>query len=149
MNCIYWTNKYPRLVTVDFIKRHWSSKTRKLRIIGDVSCDVKGAIEFTVQCTDAGNPGFTYLVDEERGLQGVTGNGPVIMAVDNLPCEIPRESSTSFSETLLTFIPHLAKADFTVPFEELELLPELKNAVVVYQGHLTENYKYLEKHVPT
>ncbi len=149
MNCIYWTPKYPRLITIDFIKSHWDDEDRKLRIVGDISCDVKGSIEFTVRCTDAGNPSFTYLIKENRGVLGVEGNGPVVMAVDNLPCELPRESSTSFSETLLRFIPLLAMADFTVPFEELQLSRELKDAIIVYQGHLVENYKHLEQHIPT
>ncbi len=69
------------------------------------------------------------------------------MAVDNLPAELPRESSTSFSETLLDFIPALAKADFTVSFDKLELPQELKDAVIVYQGKLTKDYKYLREHL--
>jgi len=147
MNCIYWTNKYPRLVTKDFLQTHWSNPNRRLKTIGDISCDVSGAIEFTVRCTDAGNPAFTYIVEEDKGMTGVEGNGPVIMAVDNLPCELPRESSTSFSETLLDFLPPLANADFTVPFEKLKLPNELLDAIIVYNGVLTKNYDYLHKHL--
>lgn len=147
MNCIYWANKYPRLVTKKYIREHWSEENRRLRIVGDISCDVGGAIEFTIKCTDPGDPGFTYIIDEERAVMGVKGDGPVIMAVDNLPSELPRESSTSFSETLLDFIPFLGEADFTVPFEELNLPKELKDAIIVYRGSLTENYQYLEKYL--
>jgi len=148
MNCIYWTNKYPRLVTLDFIRNHWKSEDRKLQVVGDISCDVKGAIEFTVQCTSADKPAFIYLIDEDKAKLGVEGNGPVVMAVDNLPCELPRESSTSFSETLLDFIPALASADFTVPFTNLELPREFKDAVIVYRGKLTEKFQYLEQYLP-
>lgn len=148
MNCIYWAERYPRLVTKDFIRKHWNEDNRKLRVIGDISCDIEGAIEFTVKCTTPGNPAFTYIINEDRAELGVKGNGPVIMAVDNLPCELPRESSTSFSETLNDFIPAFAKADFTVPsFEELELPKEIKDAVIVYRGELTKNYKYLEEYL--
>jgi alanine dehydrogenase len=69
------------------------------------------------------------------------------MAVDNLPSELPRESSTSFSETLLDFIPALANADFTIQFSKLKLPRELKDAVIVYQGRLTENYQYLSQYI--
>jgi alpha-aminoadipic semialdehyde synthase len=148
MNCIYWTNKYPRLVTLDFIRDHWKSEDRKLQVVGDISCDVKGAIEFTVQCTNADRPAFTYIIDKNKAEMGVEGEGPVVMAVDNLPCELPRESSTSFSETLLDFIPALADADFTVPFSDLELPREFKDAVVVYRGKLTEKFQYLEQYLP-
>ncbi len=147
MNCIYWTKKSPRLITKDFIRKHWHEESRKLRIIGDISCDIGGAIEFTLQCTHADRPSFTYIVDEDKALLGVEGDGPVIMAVDNLPCELPREASTSFSETLLDFIPALAGADFSVPFEELSLPRELLDAVIVYRGTLTKNYAYLEQYL--
>jgi alpha-aminoadipic semialdehyde synthase len=147
LNCIYWTEKYPRLITRDFIKNHWKDKNRRLEVVGDISCDVDGAIEFTVRTTNPGSPAFTYLVEENQAKLGVEGDGPVVMAVDNLPAELPRESSTSFSETLLGYIPALAKADFTVPFEKLELPKELKDAVIVYQGSLTKDYEYLNEHL--
>jgi len=148
MNCIYWTEKYPRLVTKEFIKNHWKQESRRLQIVGDISCDVEGAIEFTLDCTKPNKPAFTYIIDEDRAELGVVGEGPVVMAVDNLPSELPRESSTSFSETLLDFIPGLANADFTVQFSELELRKELKDAVIVYQGNLTESYQYLKQYIP-
>jgi len=148
MNCIYWSNKYPRLVTLDFIRDHWKSNNRKLQVIGDISCDIKGAIEPTVRCTSADRPAFTYIIDENRAELGVKGEGPVIIAVDNLPCELPRESSTSFGETLLDFIPPLANADFTTSFQSLELPRELKDAVIVYRGKLTEKFQYLEQYLP-
>jgi alanine dehydrogenase len=143
MNCIYWTKKYPRLVTRDFIKSHWPEPHRKLIVVGDISCDIMGAVEFTVQCTNAGDPAFTYSVTHDEPIPGVDGDGPVVMAVDNLPCELPRESSTSFSSTLLQFIPSLANADFTGTFEELNLPRELKDAIIVYRGKLTKSYAHL------
>jgi saccharopine dehydrogenase (NAD+, L-lysine-forming) len=148
MNCIYWTDKYPRLISKEFIRKHWSEDDRKLRVVGDISCDIGGAVEFTVKCTTPGNPSFTYLIGEDRAEPGVKGEGPVVMAVDNLPCELPRESSTSFSETLLDFIPAFASADFTVSsFEDLELPREIKDAVIVYRGKLTNNYEYLKEYL--
>ncbi|MFW9910912.1 MAG: hypothetical protein ACFFEU_00445 [Candidatus Thorarchaeota archaeon] len=147
LNCIYWTEKYPRLITKDFIKGHWKDKNRRLEVVGDISCDVDGAIEFTVRTANPGSPAFTYLVEEDRAEVGVEGEGPVVMAVDNLPAELPRESSTSFSETLLDYIPALAKTDFTVPFDNLELPKELKDAVIVYQGKLTNDYEYLKEYL--
>jgi alpha-aminoadipic semialdehyde synthase len=147
MNCIYWSDKYPRLVTKEFIQNHWKQESRRLQIVGDISCDVEGAIEFTLDCTKPDKPAFTYIVDEDRAELGVKGDGPVVMSVDNLPAELPRESSTSFSETLLDFIPALARADFTVQFSELNLPRELKDAIIVYQGKLTENYQYLIQYI--
>jgi alpha-aminoadipic semialdehyde synthase len=148
MNCIYWSENYPELITKDFIRNHWKDEKRNLRIVGDISCDVEGAIEFTLKCTKPDRPAFTYLVEEDRAELGVAGNGPVVMSVDNLPCELPRESSTSFSDTLRNYIPVLAKANFDVPFQELDLPRELLDAVIVYQGKLTKNYEYLKDCLP-
>ncbi|MFX1368208.1 MAG: hypothetical protein ACFFAY_06410 [Promethearchaeota archaeon] len=147
LNCIYWSPKYPRLLTKNFIKENWGDENSRLQAIGDISCDVGGAIEFTLQTTNPGNPTFSYIVSEDQAKVGIDGDGPLIMAVDNLPCELPRESSTSFSETLLDYIPALAKADFTVSYEELELPKELKDAVIVYQGKLTPTYEYLKMYL--
>ena len=147
MNCIYWDKKYPRLVTKEFIRNHWHDATRKLRVVGDISCDMEGAIEFTMESTCAENPAFTYIISKNKIELGVKGDGPVVMAVDNLPCELPKESSTSFSETLLKFITVLAKADFTVPFENLNLSKELKDAIIVYKGKLTKDYNYLKRYL--
>jgi len=147
MNCIYWTNKYPRLITKDFIREHWKDESRKLRVIGDISCDIGGAIEFTLDCTTPAEPAFVYLINEDRAKLGVKGEGPVIMAVDNLPCELPREASTSFGETLLEFIPALAKADFKASFEDLTLPREIKDAIIVYRGELTKNFEYLNQYL--
>ena len=148
MNCIYWSEKYPRLLSKEFIREHWNEEKRKLRVVGDISCDVGGAIEFTIKCTTPGDPAFTYIVSKDRAESGVKGEGPVVMAVDNLPCELPRESSTSFSKTLVGFIPAFAIADFTVSsFEELKLPREIKDAVIVYRGELTKNYVYIREYL--
>lgn len=147
MNCIYWTKKSPRLITKEFIRNHWQDEKRKLYAVGDISCDVGGAIEFTVKCTHADKPSFTYLVEEDRAEMELTDGGPIVMAVDNLPCELPREASTSFSETLIDFIPALAEATFTVPFSKLSLPREILDAIIVYQGKLTKNFEYLEQYL--
>jgi alpha-aminoadipic semialdehyde synthase len=64
--------------------------------------------------------------------------------VDILPAEIPRESSIDFSRVLKQFLPEIGKADFSKGFEEVSLPPELKRAVIVYQGELTAEYAYLK-----
>ena len=78
---------------------------------------------------------------------GVEGIGPVIMAVDNLPCELAEEASNSFSKVLVDFIPDLIKADFNVSFKNLKLPSELRRGMILYKGNLTSEYKYLEKYL--
>ncbi len=147
MNCIFWTERYPRLLTKKYMKRVFTRKEKsRLKVIGDISADVNGAVEFTEKTTSSDNPVFVYNPITDIIQDGYEGDGVVVMAVDNLPCELPRESSQSFSQTLLRFIPDIMKADFTIPdFEQLTLPPEIKNAVIVYQGKLTPNYRYINK----
>lgn len=146
VNGIYWTERYPRLVTRSYLKELFSQNQRpKLRVIGDISCDTEGAIECNLRTTTPGNPIYVYdpLTGETR--DGYEGQGVVLLAVDNLPCELPRESSISFSETLLPFIPEIAQADCSAPFEQANLSPTVKRAVIAWQGELTPDYRYLEK----
>jgi len=149
VNCIYWEPKYPRLVTKEQIRALYTDGQPTLRVIGDISCDVEGAVEVTVKATEPDDP--IYVYDPEIGsiASGVEGRGPVMMAVDILPTELPRESSAYFSNILKMFVPAIGGADYGVAFEALDLPPELKRAVICHQGGLTPDYQYIAKHLDT
>lgn len=150
VNCIYWEARYPRLLTKAAARQLFSGNTPpRLRVIGDISCDIEGGIEPTIQATEPDEPAFVWHPESDTAALGVAGPGLVIMAVDNLPCELPIESSTSFGEALLPFIPALAACDFSLPFEACALPPELKQAAIVYHGKLTPDYHYLENFLAT
>jgi alpha-aminoadipic semialdehyde synthase len=145
VNCVYWDERYPRLLTLDRCRRLWApGRSPKLRVIGDISCDVNGSVECTVKPTEPGNPVYVYEPGTGKAKEGFEGDGPVVMAVEILPSEIPRESSVDFSRVLKRFVPHLSTADLSRRFAELDLPPELKRAVIVYQGELTPDYAYLK-----
>jgi len=145
VNCIYWEAKYPRLITKKYLQELYGGGQPRLRVIGDISCDFEGAIECTVRYTEAGNPVFVYDPFTGETTDGFKGKGPVIMAVDILPSELPREASVDFSGVLQEFVPAIAKADYSVPFEQLDLPPEIKRAVIAYRGELTPDYRYIEE----
>ncbi|RMH73939.1 MAG: hypothetical protein D6675_01260 [Gemmatimonadetes bacterium] len=145
INGIYWTEDYPRLLSKDFVRELYSDKeTPTLRVVGDISCDIEGSIECTTHATKPDKPAFVYNPFDGWSTDGYEGVGLVMMAVDNLPCELPRESSTAFSEGLKPFVKAIATADFSGPFEECNLPPEIRRAVILYQGELTPDYKYME-----
>ncbi len=145
INAIYWEETYPRLVTKGAIKELTAKKAAHPRVIGDISCDIGGAIECTVKSTDFDEPVYVYDPSNDRALTGVEGDGPVIMAVDILPAELPREASTFFSGILRDFIPEIAGADFSRDLDGCGLTPEIKRAVIAYKGKLTPDYRYLEE----
>lgn len=148
VNGIYWDARYPRLVTKNYLKKLYAGKSGpKLKVIGDITCDTNGSIECNIKTMDPGNPVFTY--DPLTGLakDGVEGRGPVVLAVDNLPAELPVDSSGEFSQALIPFVPEIAKADMSAKFEDCSLSGPIKKAVIVYQGKLTPDFQYLKKFV--
>ncbi|HCP32104.1 TPA: hypothetical protein DIT45_02500 [Candidatus Acetothermia bacterium] len=147
VNAIYWDTVYPRLVTKAVVKKMYEKGQPRLRVIGDISCDVEGAIECTVKATEPGDPVYVYDPVADRAISGVEGDGPVIMAVDILPAELPREASIYFSGVLKSYIPAIAQADFTGDFVTCQLPAPIKRAVIAYRGELTPEYSYLKKYL--
>lgn len=146
VNCIYWDAKYPRLVTKEFLKALYSGKASpRLKVIGDITCDTGGSVECNVRTTDIGNPVYVYDPATGNSEDGWRGTGPVVLAVDNLPAELPKEASREFSEALLPFVAEIAEADMTARFGDCRLSETVKRALIVYNGELTPSYRYLEK----
>lgn len=145
VNCIYWSPRFPRLVTLNDLEDLYGAAPR-LRVIGDISCDLDGAIEATVKATEPDRPVFVYDLDRREALDGVAGRGPVILAVDNLPAELPRDASEWFSRSLAPLVPALAAARFdAASLDETGLPDALRRAVIVYRGALTPELRRLEE----
>ncbi len=148
VNCIYWTPKYPRFVTVKTLRKlYGGAKAPRLKVIGDISCDVNGSIESTVKATHLQHPVYVFDPKRGRAIDGFKGRGPVVMSVYNLPAEIPLESSVYFSQVLKEFIPPLASAKFDDGFEGCHLPAPLKRAVILFKGKLTPDYQYMSRFV--
>jgi len=148
VNAIYWAPQYPRFVTKDYLKKLWRGPSLpRLRVIGDISCDVNGSVECTVRCTDPAHPVFTYDLEKDEAITGFSGKGPTVMAVDNLPAEIPLESSIFFSQTLKPFIPALIGTDFRADFARCHLPAPLKKAVILFRGEFTLDYEYMREFI--
>jgi len=148
VNCIYWTNRYPRLVTKKFVTNdNYLNSEQKLMVIGDISVDVNGAIEITYKATDPGNAFYTYQPANDKFEDGIKKDGITIMAVDNLPCEFPKESSKEFSSILKNYVYEIVNEDFNKPFEELSLSNPIKKALILQNGELTKDYHYLKKYL--
>lgn len=148
INCVYWEEAYPRLVTKSALRKLYDAVDQpRLRVIGDISCDMEGAIEATVEATEPDAPVYVYDPFQDRVISGVEGHGPVVLAVDILPSELPRDASRHFSSALIDYVPAIARADYSLPFDQLDLPPELKRALVVHQGRLTPQFRYLREHL--
>ncbi len=161
MNCITWDRLSPRLLTREMTQRLFESETPRLRVIGDVSCDPGGSIEFSRR-TYPDSPIYTYEPQRdtdtslswefpEERLQlweatctmGHEGRGPIVMAVTNLPCEFPRDASTAFSEMLRPYVWDIAKLGDSECLDAPDVARPVQRATMVYQGELAPDYKYL------
>lgn len=148
VNASYWDVPYPRHVTNNSLKKLYSGVEKpSLRVIGDISCDIEGGIECTLKATDPGNPVFVYDPEKNEIFDGIEGNGPVIMSVDNLPSELPKDASIYFSLVLREYISPLLSADFNQDFTDLQLPDTLKKAVITHKGRLTPDYEYLNEYL--
>ena len=145
INAIYWDTPYPKLLTKDYLEKN--KDNYRIKLVTDITCDINGSVEITYKSTPSDNPAFVYDPKTGKYSDGFYGEGIVDIAIDNLPCELPRDSSAEFSKSLMPFLPALAKADFTKSFSEIELPNEIKQAIIVYKGELTDRYKYIEKYL--
>lgn len=143
VNGIFWTARFPRFVPRATVDELWRSGERRLRVIGDISCDIDGAVELTYKSTQPDQPTYIYDPVTQRFQDGLDGPGVAILAVDNLPCELPRDASDQFSASLARFLPAIARADYQVPFADLALPPEVLAAVIAHRGQLAPDFEYL------
>ena len=140
----FWEPSHPVLVGRDQLQSLFAADAQpKLRVIGDVTCDINGSIAATVRPTDSGDPVYVYNPENGAAASGIAGEGVVVLAVDNLPCELPIDASEFFGDSLVRYIGPLARCDWRAPLDDLDLPPDLKRAIIVHHGALTPAYEHL------
>ena len=153
VNAIYWDARFPRLVTKETLRSLWEARHSdlaqqpRLKVIGDISCDIEGSIECTVKATEPEEPCFVYNPLTGEAHDGCEGDGVVVMAVDILPSELPRDASEDFAGVLKDFIPAIVAADLDASFADLDLPAPIKRAVIVHRGELTPDFAYLQRYL--
>jgi len=147
MNCMYWDERYPRIITKDFLEKIYKEGNPKLTVIGDITCDPDGSIECTHKGTEIEDPVFVYNPFTGKPNMGHEGEGIMIMSVDILPSELPRESSIYFGDTFVKYVKAIAIADYNVSLELLNLPNPVKKALILYQGKLTPDYEYIAEYL--
>lgn len=124
----FWKSGSPAIVTAEFL-----SNSPTLQVIADISCDIAGPIASTLRASTIEEPIYGYDPTTHKELapfEGIT-----VMAVDNLPCELPRDASEDFGNNLLVKI---------IPaFFDGDRDGILERATIARDGLLTEGYAYL------
>jgi alpha-aminoadipic semialdehyde synthase len=144
---VYWDDRYPVLATREDFAALYDDGAPKLLAIGDITCDIDGSIKSTVRDTEPGDPVYMYDPRQDEAPFGFEGEGIAIMAVGNLPTELPIEASQTFSEALEPFIPAMAAANLEGTLEESGLPPEIARAVILWRGKLTSAFAHLSEFV--
>jgi alanine dehydrogenase len=147
MNCIIWSPAFPRLLTREQAAQ-WYAPQPTLEVIGDITCDPEGAIEFSAE-TWIDEPVFVYDPATRQSRLGFEGEGIAVMAVTNLPCEFSADASERFAQELASLLPFLAEADYDAKSPEAAGLPaELRDACILWRGTFTAKYGYMRAYLP-
>lgn len=147
MNCMYWDERYPRIVTKEYLAKAYKQGDPKMIVVGDVTCDPDGSIECTHIGTEIEDPVFVYNPFTKEPTMGFKGEGLLIMSVDILPSELPREASIGFSNALFKYVKQIAGADYNQSFDQLDLPKPIKRALILHKGELTPDFKYIEEYL--
>ena len=122
-----------------FTREDAKSKDFNIKVVADISCDVDGPVASTIRSSTIASPVYGYNAKTETEVDYKNKKAIAVMAVDNLPCELPKDASEGFGES---FVKHVIPALFNNDENGV-----LLRAKMTEKGKLTERYKYLQKYV--
>lgn len=134
----FWNPEAPVL----FTRHDMLSPEFKIKVIADITCDIDGSVPSTKRASSIADPIYDYDPATDSVQQALSNERFVtVMAVDNLPCELPRSASEEFGKDL---IDRILKPLFLGDFEGI-----IERATIAENGALTETFQYLSDYVNT
>jgi len=135
IHCSYWDPRAPLL----FTKEEMADPGFRISVIADVTCDINGSIPSTVKASTIDDKFYGYNPYTSALEEPFAKNTITVMAIDNLPCELPRDSSEGFGKNLIErVLPSLIIEDKTGVIER---------SVIASNGKLTPHFNYLNDYV--
>ena len=131
----FHANEAPNILTREMLQ----ANDCKLKIVADISCDVNESVACTLRSSTIADPLYGYLPIENKEVDVFHPAAIVVMAVDNLPCELPKEASEGFGEM---FLEHVIPAFFNGDKDGI-----LERAKMTEKGKLTPKFAYLQDYV--
>ena len=131
----FYGNGSPYLITREDAK----SPEFNIRVVADISCDVDGPVACTIKASTIADPIYGYDPQTEQEVDFMNDNAIVVMAVDNLPCELPKDASEGFGKM---FLEHVIPAFFNGDKDGV-----LQRAKITENGQLTPRFAYLQDYV--
>ena len=130
--CHYWNPKAEMIMT----KEEMKSPDFKIKVIADISCDINGPIPSTTRSSTITEPFYGYDPILEKEVDFNNENSIGVMAVDNLPCELPADASKEFGDEFIEYVlPNLVGEDKDQIIER---------ATITENGKLTERYQFMQ-----
>jgi len=112
----------------------------RINLVADVSCDIDGPVACTIRPSTIADPFYGYDPHSEKEVAFDADEAITVMAVDNLPCELPKDASEGFGDM---FLEHVIPAFFNG--DERGILKRAK--ITTSEGKLTERFSYLQDYV--
>jgi alanine dehydrogenase len=128
-------NGAPDILTREMLQ----AADNKIQVVADISCDVDGPIACTLKASTIAEPFFGYLPSEHIEVPYTHPASIMVMSVDNLPCELPKDASEGFGEM---FMQHVIPAFFNGDKDGI-----LARAKMTENGKLTPRFAYLQEYV--
>ena len=134
--CHFWSEKSPFV----FSREDAKAEDFNLRLVSDISCDIDGPIASTLRPSTIADPFYAYDPNSESEVKVGDEGSIAVSAVDNLPCELPRDASEDFGNELIkNVIPHFFNNDKE---GVLDRATETTN-----EGALNSHFAYLQDYV--
>lgn len=111
----------------------------RIKVVADVSCDIDGPVATTIRPSTIADPIYGYEPQSEEEISFKDPKAIAVMAVDNLPAELPRDASDGFGEA---FSKYVIPAFFNGDKDGI-----LERARMTKNGKLTERYSYLSDYI--
>src|SRR5690606_39037084 len=131
----FYKDGSPKILTKEMLNH----ANNTIKVVADVSCDIDGPIDSTIRVSTIADPIYGYYPRENKEVPVDHPAAVVVMAVDNLPCELPKDASEGFGEM---FIEHIIPAFFNNDKDQI-----LERGTICENGKLTERFSYLEDYV--
>ena len=124
-----------------FTREDAKSSDFKIRTIADISCDIDGPVASTIRSSTISKPIYGYNPHTESEDAFDKDDVITVMAVDNLPCELPKDASEDFG---IALIQHVFPCLLAEDSEQI-----IARATICENGDLTTNYEYLREYINT
>jgi len=120
-----------------FTRNDVKSDDFNISVVADISCDIDGPVATTIKPSTINDPIYGYNPQTESEDDFKSNDVVAVMAVDNLPCELPKDSSEDFGENLIKHIIPIISNENKI----------IRGATICQNGDLSEEFEYLRNYI--